>query len=113
MQPKLGPSWLQIEGRRFRWVQVYARLKPGVSAAQAQAGVLPLYRSILKQEATDAAFSGASAETKRRFLAGELSVNDASRGRSGFFRSVRDPLLILMAVAAGVLLIVRPTSRIS
>jgi putative ABC transport system permease protein len=106
MQPKLGPSWLQIEGRRFRWVQVYARLKPGISAAQAQAGVLPLYRSILKQEATDAAFSGASAETKRRFLAGELSVNDASRGRSGFFRSVRDPLLILMAVAAGVLLIV-------
>ena len=41
MQPKLGPSWLQIEGRRFRWVQVYARLKPGISAAQAQAGVLP------------------------------------------------------------------------
>jgi predicted permease len=106
MQPKLGPSWLQIEGRRFRWVQVYARLKPGISAGQAQAGVLPLYRSILKQEATDAAFSGASAETKRRFLAGELSVNDASRGRSGFLRSVRDPLLILMAVAAGVLLIV-------
>jgi putative ABC transport system permease protein len=106
MQPKLGPSWLKIEGHRLRWVQVYARLKPGISAAQAQAGVVPLYRSILKQESTDAAFSGASAETKRRFLAGELSVNDASRGRSGFLRSVRDPLLILMAVAAGVLLIV-------
>jgi predicted permease len=106
MQPKVGPSWLQIEGRRFRWVQVYARLKPGISAAQAQAGVLPLYRSILKQESTDAAFSGASAETRRRFLAGELSVSDASRGRSVLLASIRDPLLILMAVAGGVLLIV-------
>jgi predicted permease len=106
MQPKLGPSWLQIEGRRFRWVQVYARLKPGVTPAHAQAGLLPLYRSILKRESTDAAFAGASAETKRRFLAGELSVTDASRGRSGFLRSIREPLLILMAVAGGVLLIV-------
>ncbi len=106
LQPKLGPSWLEIEGRRFRWVQVYARLKPGISAVQAQAGLLPLYRSILRQESTDAAFAGASADTKKRFLAGELSVNDASRGRSGLRDSVRDPLLILMAVAAGVLLIV-------
>ena len=24
MQPKMGPAWLQLEGRRFRWVQVYA-----------------------------------------------------------------------------------------
>jgi predicted permease len=106
MQPKVGPAWLQIDGRRFRWVQVYARLKPGISATQAQAGLLPLYRSVLQQESTDAAFAGASAETKRRFLAGQLSVNDASRGRSGLRDSVRDPLLILMAVAAGVLLIV-------
>src|SRR5262245_23199193 len=54
MQPKVGPSWLQIEGRRFRWVQVYARLKPGMTPAHAQAGLLPLYRSILKRESTDA-----------------------------------------------------------
>jgi predicted permease len=106
MQPKLGPSWLQIDGRRFRWVQVYARLKPGITSAQAQAGVLPLYRSILRREATDAAFANASPATKQRFLAGALTVADASRGHSGLRESVREPLLILMAVAAGVLLIV-------
>ena len=108
MQPKLGPSWLQINDRRFRWVQVYARLKPGVTAAHAQAGILPLYRSILAQEATDAAFANAAADTKRRFLEGALSVTDASRGpaRAALRSSVREPLLILMAVAAGVLLIV-------
>jgi predicted permease len=106
MQPKLGPSWLQIDGRRFRWVQVFGRLKPGMTAVQAQAGLLPLYRSILNREATDAAFASASAETKRRFLAGALTVADASRGHSGLRESVRDPLLILMAVAGGVLLIV-------
>ena len=29
MQPQFGPSWLKFEGRRFRWVQVYARLQAG------------------------------------------------------------------------------------
>ena len=29
MQPQLGPAWLKIENRRFRWVQVYARLQAG------------------------------------------------------------------------------------
>ena len=32
MQPKMGPAWLQLEGRRFRWVQVYGRLRAGMTA---------------------------------------------------------------------------------
>ena len=31
MQPQMGPAWLQLEGRRFRWVQVFARLREGVT----------------------------------------------------------------------------------
>ena len=57
MQPKLGPSWLQIDGRRFRCVQLYARLKDGVTPERAQAGLQPLYHAILEREATDSAFS--------------------------------------------------------
>jgi putative ABC transport system permease protein len=106
MQPRLGPGWLQLEGRRFRFVQVYARLKPGVHAAQAQASLQPLYHAVLEQEAADPAFAKASADVKRQFLAGTLTVSDASRGHSSLRDSVTTPLLILMAIAAAVLLIV-------
>lgn len=51
MQPKMGPAW-RLEDRRFRWVQVFARLGDGVAAAAAQAGIQPLYRTLLRQEAT-------------------------------------------------------------
>jgi predicted permease len=106
MQPKLGPSWLEIDGRRFRWVQLYARLKDGVSPERAQAGLQPLYHAILEREVTDSAFNTASAETRKTFLAGKISVTDASKGHSGLRKYAREPLLILMSIAGGVLLIV-------
>jgi predicted permease len=106
MQPQMGPAWLELDTRRFRWVQVFGRLRPGVSIGRAQASLQPLYRSLLAREATDAAFAAASADTKRRFLEGSLTVEDASRGHSGLHESVREPLLILMAIGGGVLLIV-------
>jgi predicted permease len=106
MQPRMGPSWLQLETRRFRWVQVYARLRRGITAEQSLAGLQPLYASLLREEAKDAAFAAASAETRSRFLEGRLTVESASRGRSGLRESVTRPLMILMAVACTVLLIV-------
>jgi len=106
MQPQMGPAWLQLDTRRFRWVQVFARLRDGVTIERAQAGLQPLYQSLLKQEAADAAFTTASGDTKRRFLEGRLTVENASRGHSSLRESITDPLLILMAVAGLVLLIV-------
>jgi predicted permease len=106
MQPRLGPAWLRLENPRFRWVQVYGRLPTGLSREAAQARIQPLYRSILEREATDAAFAAASPDTRQKFLDGRLNVEDASRGHSTLRDSVTQPLLILMAIAAGVLLIV-------
>lgn len=106
MQPQMGPAWLQLDGRRFRWVQVFARLRDGMTPAQAQAGVQPLYSKLLEQETADPAFSAASADTRQRFLEGALAVEDASRGHSNLRDSITEPLQILMAVAGVVLLIV-------
>jgi predicted permease len=106
MQPQMGPARLKLEGRHFRFVQVFGRLRDGVSIEQAGAALQPLYRAVLQDEARDAAFTSASAETRRAFLEGQLTVDDASQGRSSLRTSVRVPLLILMAIAAGVLLIV-------
>jgi predicted permease len=106
MQPQMGPAWLQLDGRRFRWVQVFGRLRERTTDQQAQAGLQPLYHSILQSEASDKAFASASAETKRQFLQGRLHVTSAARGHSNLRQHVTKPLFILMAIAAGVLLIV-------
>ena len=106
MQPKMGPAWLQLEGRRFRWVQVFGRLRTGMTPETAQAGIQPLYRALLQQESTGTAFNRAAADTKRRFLEGALTVADASHGHSFLRDFVSEPLTILMALAGGVLLIV-------
>jgi predicted permease len=106
MQPRLGPAWLDIETRRFRWVQMFGRLGPGTTRAAAESALQPLYASILRREAVDAAFAQASAETRSRFLEGRLSIDDASKGHSGLREEMAAPLLILMAVAVSLLIIV-------
>jgi predicted permease len=105
MQPQLGPSWLKLDTRRFRWVQVYGRLKPGITAVSAQAALQPFLKSILTSESTDASFATAAPDDKQRFINTTLVVESAAQGRSGLRDQVARPLKILMAVAAGVLLI--------
>ena len=105
MQPQLGPAWLKIENRRFRWVQVYARRKPGVSLERAQAGLQPLFSAILQTEVQETGFQRASAETKAQFVKAKVRVVDGSHGQAELRSEMNQSLAILMAVAAGVLLI--------
>jgi predicted permease len=105
MQPQLGPAWLKLDGRRFRWVQVYARLQPGTTAERAQAGLQPLFSAILQTEAQETGFQRASAATREQFLKSRIQVVDARHGQSEMRRQLGPSLQILMAIAAGVLLI--------
>jgi predicted permease len=105
MQPQVGPAWLKMDDRRFRWVQVYARRSPGVTIERAQAALQPLYSAILQDEAREAAFHNASAETLKRFVSAKLHVDSARQGQASIQRQLADSLGILMAIAGGVLLI--------
>jgi putative ABC transport system permease protein len=105
MQPQLGPAWLKIDTRRFRWVQVFGRLRNGVSHEQARAALQPYMHAMLELESKDPAFATSSAETRKKFIETRLVVDSIARGKSGLRDSVTLPLQILMAVAAGVLLI--------
>jgi predicted permease len=105
MQPQLGPAWLKLDGRRFRWVQVYARLAPGMTPERAQAGLQPLFSAIVQQEAQETGFERASPETRKAFVESKISVVDARHGQAELQRQLKPSLLILMVIAAGVLLI--------
>jgi len=86
-----------------RWLQILARLRPGVSAAQAQAGLLPWFRPWLEESARRAGFPVITAEKRRLYLASSLILIPAPQGHSPLRRSLSQPLWLVFA-ATGVLL---------
>jgi predicted permease len=96
---------LDFNNRRQRWVNVFGRLKPGVSAEQAQASLQPFFHGILEMEVKEADFKNASADVRDRFLKNIIDVLPGSQGRSYLRPRLTKPLWVLMALTAGVLLI--------
>jgi predicted permease len=93
------------ENRRQRWVSVFGRLKPGMTMPQAQAGLQPLFHQMLDMEVQQKEFARAAPIVKQRFLAMWLELVPASRGRSYLRDRFSNPLLVLTAIVALVLLI--------
>jgi predicted permease len=108
MRPQLLPllnTQFEWHNRRTRWVNVFGRLKPGVSREQAQASLQPYFHSILEMEEKEAAFNNASAEVRARFLQNVMEVQPGSQGQNRFRKILATPLWVLMALTGGVLLI--------
>ncbi|HYM09089.1 MAG TPA: ABC transporter permease [Bryobacterales bacterium] len=105
MTPGLWAEVYNLENRRGRWVNVFARLKPGVTLGRAKASLEPLFHSILEMEVREKDFAHASAYTKEQFLKSTMDVLPAARGRSMLRQRVATPLWALMAIVGGVLLI--------
>ena len=94
-----------LQNRRQRWLNVFGRLREGVTPEQAQASVQPFYASRLQMEVQEAAFARASAGDKERFVKGTVAVQPAGFGKSSLRRQLTTPLWILMAIVGMVLLI--------
>jgi predicted permease len=105
MKGQITPGWNGLDQRRFNWVRVFARLQPHVTAEQAQAAVQPFYRSRLDMEVLEPAFANAAPAVKERFLTNTLTLLPSAQGRSNLRRNLTRPLWVLMAIAAGVLII--------
>ena len=105
MKAQITPTWNALDERLWRWVKVFARLQPGVSREQARAALEPFFKTVLERDLADRGFATAAPTTRQRYQANRLSLLDASQGRSGLRRSLTTPLWLLMATAAGVLLI--------
>jgi predicted permease len=86
-------SWITLDDARSRWVQVFGRLKPGVSREQARAALEPLYKSIVQDK-----LAGGAPDSRIEVLPG-------GGGTSFLRQSWSTPLWALMAMVSVVLLL--------
>ncbi len=105
MKRQVTPSWDDLENRRSRWLQVFARLKPGVRRELAENSIATLYKSIIQDESKEPEFKDVSAYSLEQFLASHAVVLPGGQGFSNLRRQLEDPLWILMALVGLVLLI--------
>ena len=95
----------RLNTNRFRWTEVFGRLKPGISIEKAQAGLQPLFHQIIDREVTEKPFAKASPFVKQEFLRMWMEVMPGSKGRSDLRRAYSKPLFALMGIVGLVLLI--------
>ena len=107
MQPLIVPewTWLHMDDRRSRWVQVFARLKPGYTLNSAQASLQVLFHQIRQYETTLAAAKDWSPYERQQFLTGTIRVQKAAEGYSQLRNSFSTALIVLMCMVGLVLLI--------
>ncbi len=86
-----------------RWLQILARLRPGLSAAQAQASLVAWFRPWLEDSTRRVGFPVLSADRRRRYLGSSLILTPAPQGHSPLRSTLSQPLWLLFA-ATGVLL---------
>ena len=101
----MTPNWDDVDNRRSRWVNVFGRLKSGVTLVQAKAALQPFFHGILEQEVREPAFSSTTSYTREQFLKGQVDLLAAAQGRSPIRQQLAQPLWLLLGIVAGVLLI--------
>jgi predicted permease len=105
MKRQMTPNWDALEDRRTRWLQVFGRLKDGVSLEQAKASLQPLYKAVIQMEVQQEAFRNASQYSRDRFLESTIEVQAGGQGHPRFRERLQKPLTLLMWIVGFVLLI--------
>ena len=108
MQPTMmreSADWLKTDDRRAKWVQVFARLKPGATAQSAFAPVQGLYAQVRRFEMSLPAAKDWSAYSREQFMKGQIVLTPAAGGYSPLRNDVSTALVVLMCMVGLVLLI--------
>ncbi len=106
MKRTVTPTWDELESRRAMWLTAMARLKPGITAEQAQVRANVLYRQILAEEAKTMTNRSASFQAfLERFLKKNIELHPGGGGASPLREQVEAPVRILLATASLVLFI--------
>jgi predicted permease len=107
MKPVIAPewAWMRIDDPRTRWVQVFARLKPGQTLESARAPMQGLFLQIRAHEMTLEGAKHWSQFIRDRFMQGQLQIDRADIGYSSLRNDFSTPLIVLMCMVGLVLLI--------
>jgi len=103
MKHEMTPTWNGLNNRRYIWLQLIGRLKPGITVAQAKASLEPYYRGLLIMELQT--IPSHSESFRERFAAKPLIFESASKGVSDLRVEFSAPLLILFSIVGLLLLI--------
>jgi putative ABC transport system permease protein len=121
MQRTVNPDWDYLADHRSYWLNVTGRLRDGVTAAQAEAAINTLFRSLRASEFT--LERDQSAQARKDFINdARMHVEAGAQGFSSARDNLRTPLTIVMSMVllvvamAGVnvasLLLVRAATRV-
>jgi predicted permease len=107
MKPVVVPEWewVRMDDPRTRWVQVFARLKPGETMASAQAPLQGLFLQIRQHEMTLVGAKNWTPYMREQFVKGQIRLDRADIGYSPLRNDFSTPLLVLMGMVGLVLLI--------
>ena len=104
MQQQVQSTWGKRLGDwRSRWLECMARLRDGVSIAEARAQANVAYAQLLQEDL--AHVQGPSERYRKRFLEKKLELRPGGRGTSGLRDQSGTPLVVLMGMVGLVLLI--------
>jgi predicted permease len=107
MKPAVTPEWFWVymDNPRTRWVQVFARLKPGWTVKSAEAPLQTLFLQVRANEMTLPGAKDWSQYARDQFMKGRMRVEAAAGGFSNMRNDFSTPLLVLMCMVGLVLLI--------
>lgn len=96
MKPEVTPSWNELDNRRSKWLNIMGRVKPGMTAAEAEAGLDPVWHAIREDELKEIH----SKNDKFRESFGKKSHLFLRNGARGFMQvdQYQTPMLIVMGM---------------
>jgi len=103
MKREVTPTWDGLTDRRTRWLNILARLAPGVPPQRAQAAMQTVYQPILENEVKQ--FPVHSKRAEHLIVTQQLQLEPAAQGINQLRVEWQKPLVALMALVGLVLLI--------
>ena len=104
MRADMSPGRADLENRRSMWLNIFARLKPGVSPQQAETAMNVFWRPLLEEEAK-ALPARVSQATRKRFQERHITLLPGGKGISSAPPGFSAAMLVLMGMV-GVLLLI-------